>query len=207
MYNVGDIRTNSKGISFECISKSRVSPTLITDKEEYSYVWKAIIGGAGTGSDAPGTTIVLEDEEGNSVVAVLTDEEVDFTATPNDIREGMVAATDEGVTVGEKFIPSYFTSEGFIIIMPDKEFYIQPADHDLYDYTKLQALVCPFNTTIANSVSCEKVVIDNNLYEVLSTTSIGELERNHDNKTVELGIVNTTTVPYLVRYFTYKEVI
>lgn len=50
MFNIGDIRTDKNGLQFECIGKTRISPTLITDKEEYDYTWKAIVGGGAGGS-------------------------------------------------------------------------------------------------------------------------------------------------------------
>lgn len=46
-------------------------------------------------------TYILVDQDGNEIPAVLTDEEVDLTATAKDIRAGMTAVTDEGVVEGE----------------------------------------------------------------------------------------------------------
>lgn len=56
-------------------------------------------GSGGTVEVIP-DTLILVDENGVEVVAVMTDEEVDLTATANDIRLGVVAVTDEGIVTG-----------------------------------------------------------------------------------------------------------
>jgi len=205
MYKVGNTYTDTEsGRTYECQSVITVSPTLITGKAgtytTYSDITMDSI------KETPGNTVVLVDEDGNEVVAVLVDEEVDFTATPDDIREGMVAATDDGVTVGEKFIPSYHTTEGTKVVMPGKNFSIPLPDYGLYDYTELQSSICPFKSSVKKSVSCEKVVIEDKVYEVLTTESLSDVQRNSDSKAIELGLTNETSSPYLMRYITFKEV-
>lgn len=206
MSNVGTIfvDTDTKK-QYQCTADISISPTLINERVTKYGVWKNLVGSSAVTEITP-KTMVLEDENGNRVVAVLVDQEVDFTATANDIRKGMIAATDDGVTVGEKFIPTYLTSEGTKKVMPGEEFSIRLPDNDLYDYTRFQALICPYNTSILDSVSCEKVVINDNLYDVLSTDSIQKIFTNSEEQTIELGITNTSDLPYLIRYFTYKEV-
>lgn len=206
MYKVGDIYVNPiTEERYECIAKITTTPTY-TNKDGISMkIWNDVTYTKG-GSGEPAKTIVLRDDDGNEFVAVLVDEEVDFTATADDIREGKVAATDDGVTIGEKYIPTYLATQGFAIIMPKKSFSVKLVDNDLYDYSKFQAMVCGYNKTVAKSVSCEQVAIDNNLYDVLSTVSISEIQLNHDAKTIELGIMNETSSPYLIRFFTFKEV-
>lgn len=204
MYKVGDtyydVNTNK---SYQCTSVIRISPTLINERELVSGTWSHSVS---SGSGEPAKTIVLEDADGNRVVAVLVDEEVDFNATANDIREGKIAVTDDGVTVGEKFIPSYYATSGYKIIMPGKTFSMKLPQYDMYDYTELQAIVCPFNKTPAASVACEKVVINGVLYDALSTTGLKDVVLDYENKTIEFGIENTSSSLYLIRYFTYKEV-
>ena len=68
-----------------------------------------------------GGTFLLCDEAGTEVVAVVVGEETLFTATENDIRLGAVAATDKGVTTGEKFIPSYVVTEAKFCLSLCKE--------------------------------------------------------------------------------------
>lgn len=167
-----------------------------TDTKDYA----ALIASIGAGK-----TYILRDEAGTEMVATVVGEETVFTATANDIREGMVAATDEGVTTGTKVIPSYHTVTGYMLIPSGGNFAIQFTD-ELYDFTKLQAIICPFADSIANSVAAEKVAIDEKVYAVNSAVSLATVTRDSENKTINLGIVNESETPYLLRYFTYKEI-
>lgn len=206
MYKVGDFYVNPvTDEKYECVAKITTTPTF-TNKDGISMkIWNDVTYTKGGGSE-PAKTIVLRDSEGNEFVAVLVDEEVDFTATADDIREGKVAATDDGVTVGKKYIPGYLASQGTKIIAAGKSFSVKLADNDLYDYSKFQAMLCVFDTNASNSVNCDKVVMENNTYNVLSTISLGETRLDHGNKTIELGFTNETSSPYLIRFFTMKEV-
>lgn len=149
-------------------------------------------------------TYVLVDEDGNEIPAVFVENKTVFTATENDIRVGTTAVTESGVTVGTKEIPSYVTLEGYRAITNNSKFLIYAGDN--YDYTKLQAIICPFNKSINASVSAEKVVIDNNVYPVQSTVSESTVLVDVDNARIDLGLTNTSGKPYLIRYFTYKEI-
>ena len=149
-------------------------------------------------------TYLLEFEDGTTVPAVMVDTETVFTATANDIREGSVAATDAGVTTGTKFIPPYFTSAGYKVIVKGREFNISFPERDAYDYTAFQAIICPFNTSMAKSVAAEKVVIEDNVYLANSTESISTLSKDADVKSIKLGIANDSDKNYIVRYFTYR---
>lgn len=150
---------------------------------------------------------ILETEEGKEIPAVLTAQEVIFDATPNDIREGKVAATGDGVTVGKKVIPSYHTNEGCRYIKPGTRFSIFLKSLDLYKYTKMLAIICPYNNSIPESVSAEKVSIDGKVYNVNSTISIAIVSSNDSEKSIDLGITNETDKPFVLRYITYKEII
>lgn len=151
-------------------------------------------------------TYLLRDEEGNEVVGVLVDEETIFDATENDIREGVTAATGEGVTVGTKVIPSYHTSEGYRYIPVGSECTIPLPVLDKYDFTKLQVIVCLFNTTAEDSVSSEHIVVENRVYPVRSAVSISTVTKNAENKSIDLGMINNGTAPLVLRFFTYKEI-
>lgn len=148
-------------------------------------------------------TCILVDEDGSELTVVLTDEEVDLTATANDIRAGFIAVTDEGITQGTKEIPIYQTREGFRAVPAGGRFILPTETH--YDYTKLQAILCPYNTSNTNSVSAEKVVINDKLYNVLNTSSVSTVIKDKDNFRIDLGIVNESARPYVIRYFMYKE--
>lgn len=163
-----------------------------------------VYGNAVGGIVGYGKTFVLTDENGNELTGVVTGEEVIFTADPVvDIREGKVAATDAGIVTGSKQIPSYNTNEGRRIITHGSEFAIPSSD---YDYTNLQAIICSFNTNIDNSVSAEKVVINDNVYDVQSTESISSIQKDSTTTSIKFGIVNTSGKPCLIRYFMYKEI-
>lgn len=161
-------------------------------------------GGGGTTEVDP-TTIILVDEDGTEMTAVLTDKEVDLNATANDIRLGTVAVTDEGVTEGTKDIPAYYTFEGFRKISAGSALKINLYS-DLCEYTKFQALVCAFNTNTNDSVSTEKVSIEGKVYEVNSTTALADVTVDSENQAIDLSLVNDSDKPVVIRFFTYKEV-
>ena len=147
-------------------------------------------------------TYILEDEAGNEVVAVLVDTETVFDATPNDIRIGKTAVTDDGVTVGEKVIPSYNTSEGAKVI-PSGSRITLPTPN--YKYTKLQAIICSFNTNLDDSVSAENVVINNRVYNVQSVIPLSVVSTESYGE-IDFGIINSFSQPCILRYFSYKEI-
>lgn len=150
-------------------------------------------------------TYILVTEEGEEFPAVLVDEAIVFDATANDIRLGTTAATQFGVTEGTKVIPSYHTEEGYWLIPSGSAFSI-PMD-ELYDFTKLQVIICPWVGSIAGSVAAEKISLDEKVYAVNSTESLATVERDSENKEINLGITNDSGSLYLIRYFTYKEIV
>lgn len=151
-----------------------------------------------------GKTFILVDEDGNEITGVCVDNPVVFTANATeDIREGKVAATDEGVVTGSAVIPNYETYEGTKVIPNGSTFLVPMNEH--YNYTKFQAIICNYNTSFANSVAADKVVINDNVYIVQSTDVLSTIVQNQDNSTIDFGITNTSGQPYLIRYFMYKE--
>ena len=149
-------------------------------------------------------TYILVDESGNEFPAVYVDSERVFTATANDIRKGTVAANNDGIVEGEKEIPSYQTTEGYQIVTAGSALKFKlPADR--CKYTKLQAIVCAFNTSLTNSVAAEKVAVYDNLYAVNSTESLAKVTVDITNSTVVLGVNNENSKPCIIRFFTYKE--
>lgn len=154
-----------------------------------------------------GGTFLLCDEAGTEVVAVAVGEETIFTATENDIRKGTVAATDKGITTGEKVIPSYHTTEGVKVVTNGSMFETLPfTDLPLYDFTKFQAIICPFSESLNGSVAAEKVAINEGVYAVNSTELLSTVIKDSDSKKIKLGISNQSGKTYLMRYFTYKEI-
>lgn len=148
-------------------------------------------------------TYILVDEDGNEVPAVFVENETRFTATANDIRIGTTAVTDSGVTEGTKEIPSYQTTEGFIMIMPGKEFAI--TNFKRFEFTKLQAIICAFSSNIDGSVAAEKVSINGKVYSTNSTSELSAVSTNSSDRSIRFGVINSSDKPYILRYFTYKE--
>lgn len=153
---------------------------------------------AGTVIEDTTQTFILVDEDGNEVPAVLVDEEVTLTATANDIRINTTAVTEAGVTVGEKVIPAYHTTEGMVGILPGEAFAIERMGDDC-DFTKLQAIFC------TDSVAAQNVCINTKVYAVNSTEVISDVTIDVNTQTINFGLVNNSTIPYILRYFTYRE--
>lgn len=149
------------------------------------------------------STYILVDADGNEIPAVLLDEEVTLTATAaTDIREGTTAITSEGLVTGEKQIPAYYVNAGYRIVTNGSKFAVTTPRGE---YAKFQALICPYDKTPNNSVKTERVVIDDNVYEVLSTEPIATVIKKVNNDHVDLGITNNSGSMYLIRYFMYRE--
>lgn len=155
------------------------------------------------GGGAPLKTLILQDEDGNEITGVVVGQETIFTATDNDVRENMVYAGDAGVSTGTKVIPSYHSREGHRVITNGSDFILPNVD---YDYTKLQAIICLWNTTLQDSTYADKVVINDNVYNTQSTVVIAEVMKDDNNAWVDFGITNTSGSPCLIRYFMYKEI-
>lgn len=149
-------------------------------------------------------TYILVDSDGNEIPAVLVDEEVTLTATANDIRLGTIAVTNDGVTEGSKVIPAYHTTEGSKVVPVGSMLKIPLSDYKC-QYTKLMVLVCEFNTSMSNSVSTQMVSIGNKVYSVKSTDPLSTVTVDVASQSINLGLVNTSSRPYILRYMTYKE--
>lgn len=171
--------------------------------DEMPDMIEAIEGnGAATYSD---TTYIIVDENGYEVPATLTEEVVELTASAKtDIRAGTTAVTDEGVVTGEKEIPAYITDQGVSIVKPGMALDIYMYS-DSCQYTKLQVIVCAYNTGYDDSVAAEMVVVNDNLYEVKSTEALAAVTVDADAQSIKLGIVNEGENSLLIRYVTIKE--
>ena len=151
-----------------------------------------------------GKTLILIDEDGNEITGVIVGQETVFTAGDNDVREGFVYAGDSGMSTGTKDIPAYHTSEGYKLIPAGSDVKITGAAD--YDYTKLQVLICTFNTEASDSVATEKVSINGNVYAANSSEIISTVTIDSENKTINLGFTNNGKTSLIVRYFMYKEI-
>ena len=149
-------------------------------------------------------TYILVDEDGNEMAAVAMDERVELTADKDlDIRSGTTAITNDGVVTGTKEIPACVTAQGVRVISAGSDVTLVHTD---YDYTKLQALFCAFNTSLNDSVATEKVVINDAVYNVSSTEALSTVTKDHDNTRIVFGITNDSDSRCLTRYFMYKEI-
>ena len=151
-------------------------------------------------------SFLLETEDGVQLVGVTVGEETIFDATDNDVREGKVYASDGGVSTGTKFIPSYHTTNSSRLIKAGSEFLIPLLKYDLYDYTKIQAVICPYNISMSQSVAAEKTILNDKVYPVQSNEILSSLTKDDENKSICFGIINNTDIPYVIKYFTYKEI-
>ena len=149
-------------------------------------------------------TYILVDENGVEVPAVLVDDKVTLTATTNDIRIGTTAVTEQGVVTGEKVIPVYHTLEGYTVITAGSPVCILAIKN--CEYTKLQALICAYNSSITNSVATEKVCVNDHVYPVNSTNPLSSVTVDVDTRTIDLGITNDSGKLQILRYFMYKEI-
>lgn len=152
----------------------------------------------------PMQTFILVDEDGHEMECFLTEEEVELNATPNDIRIGMTAVTDTGVTVGEKEIPTYTTTEGTKTIEPGRQLTISMYS-DACFYTRLLVIICEYNTSLSDSVSAVMTVIDNKLYTVGSVNPLADVTVDTENQSINLGITNTGDKNLVIRYASIKE--
>lgn len=166
-----------------------------------------IVGNVIGGNPVTPRTFMLEMEDGSKIAGVLTESDTEITADANDIRQGKTALLDSGLIVGKKVIPAYHTNGGAVAIPNGSTYKIKTLKIlDLYDFTKMLAIVCDFNTNLSNSVAARTVVINRNVYAVLSTISLSEVMVNHEEKTIDLGIKNETGKPQILRFITYKEI-
>jgi hypothetical protein len=139
------------------------------------------------------------------IAAVVVDEENVFDATENDVRKGMTFASNSGVKVGTKDIPAYRITCGWVYVLPNDSFSILLDNYTMYDYTKLQCMISKFNTTIEDSISVDRVVIENSSYAVNSTEKLSSVTKNSQTKSIDLNLTNNTSDTYIIRYFTYRE--
>lgn len=183
-------------------SKKNLADTLVS-KGEVANVKEPFDDLVQKAADYIPKSYIFVDEEGNEVAGTLVEEKTVFDATENDVREGKVFATELGVKTGTKVIPIYFAHQGSKIVTAGKAFTINGNN---YDYTKLQAMICLYNSNSANSVATEKVVINDNVYMVQSVDSIAVVTKDDTTKNIVLNITNDTNKPQILRYFYFREV-
>lgn len=197
---VNKIKSDIKAVADAIREKNNLTGELTLEQMADEVAWIS-----GTGEEDQ--TYILIDEDGNELPAVRTEEVVALTATANDIRIGTLAVTDQGIIEGSKEIPSYNTSEGYRLIPSGSKFELPTlVSLERYNFTKFQAIICPYAGSISDSVAAEKVAINEAVYNVKSTEIVSTVIRNENSKTIDLGFTNEGEDPCLLRYFTYKEI-
>lgn len=157
----------------------------------------------GIGS-VPLKTVILEDESGNTITGVVTESKVIFDATPADVRIGKTFASDEGICHGENTI-TYRTSEGSELVLPGEDFSIIGLySYNKYRYTKLQCVISKY-TSSTDKTAIEKIVLNDNVYNVGSSNVISTVTKDDKEKTINLNISNDTNDTYIIYFFTYSE--
>lgn len=147
-----------------------------------------------------GKTLVLVDDDGNEITGVIVGQETVFTAGAGDIRLGLVAGTEDGVTEGTREIFQYRTEKGLKVIDPGATFVIHMPENNKHQYTELQCMIAPFSDRYAIT----QVVLDNGVY-LTSGEKVSDVTSNDQDKTIDLNIINSTEDIFLIHYFMYKE--
>lgn len=163
-----------------------------------------IYGNMVGGGTAPLKTLILTDENGNEVIGVVTESVQVFDATPADVKIGKTFVSNDGIGVGED-TKTYRTEQGSVIISANKKFLIPLYEYNLYDYTKLQCIIAPYNINPANSTAADMVVIGDSVYAVKSTEKISDVSKDTDLQAINLNIINNSESKYIIHYFTYRE--
>lgn len=160
--------------------------------------------GNATGGFGNPKTYILTDNNGKEITGVLVDNVTVFDATPEDVRVDKVFASDEGVQTGVD-TKTYRTTMGSKVILKGESFSIPLVEYDGYNYTQFNAMISSFNTTISDSISVNKISINDSVYAVNSTTKLADVTKNSSTKSIDLNIVNNTNGSCVIHYSTYKE--
>jgi hypothetical protein len=159
-----------------------------------------MINGNMVGGTAPIKTVKIVDDDNNEFFGVVTGSEVIFTATDNDVREGFVYASNDGISTGTKIIPSYHTRYGSKIIPANTEVRITTPE---YNYSNLLVVIATYDTSMAKSVLSTYVSVNNAMYEVGSATKLSDITVDEANEQINLGF--TVTKKSVVRYLVTRE--
>lgn len=145
---------------------------------------------------------VLSNADGSKkIYAQLSSKEpITLTATENDIRLGSTAITNVGYTEGSKDIPAYHSTTGRKIILAGQNVAISLPR---YEYTKFQATISNYNTSIDDSVEVVASTIEDSVYEAKSTTKLADITIDASSQSILLNV--TADVKSVLRYFTMKE--
>ena len=68
-------------------------------------------------------------------------------------------------------------------------------------------IVCRWDTSLSASLVDTHKVLNSNIYEVGSNIAAAKITKDSENKLINLGLTNTSDVPIVIRYCTYKEIV
>lgn len=160
----------------------------------------SIYGNATGGFGFP-KTFVFQDKDGNEIaLGVVTDQEQIFDATDNDVREGIVYASENGVSTGTKIIPVYYAGYGEKIVLANEEAIITTPE---YNYDNLMVIISTYSTSLSQSFVSTYVSIYNAMYPIGSDTKISDIIIDKENGKINLGI--TVDEKSVLRYFIIRE--
>lgn len=142
-----------------------------------------------------GKTFIIEDDNGNEIVGVITANEQVFDATPADVKLGKTFAYEGGVGVGTNASAAVASS---CVIAPGAPLTIAL---DEYDYTKLQCIIFVHN----NPANIVGYTVDDSVFLIGSSEKVATISRNADAQLIDLNINNDSAQEYEIRYFTYRE--
>ena len=166
-----------------------------------SNIFGNVVGGPGVPK-----TFIIEGEDGTEIIGTVVGNETLLTATPDDIRKGKIAATDDGIVEGTKDIPAYSTRSAYRLVANNKSLSIPLNENDRYDYTKFQCIVAVYSSDYSNTAITKYVSINDVLFSVETNEKVSDITKNHNTKTIDLNITNNSGSNYLIFYFTYKEI-
>lgn len=150
-------------------------------------------------------TYILTDENGTELATgVIVGEKTVFNATPADVKVDKVFASDEGVQTGTD-TKTYRTTIGTECVLNGESLSVHLDKYGEYNYTKFTAMVSSFNTTCSDSVAVNKIVLNDAVYGVNSTTKLADVTKNSSTKSIDLNIVNNTGSTCVIHFSTYKE--
>ena len=138
-----------------------------------------MIYGNATGGFGMPKLIELTDENGNTLIGTVTDSAISLDATRDDVKIGKTFASSEGILEGKNTI-TYRTRMGYRIIQPGENFSIPMSDYNQYDYTQLQCIIAPYNTSFADSVAADKIVAQSQ-NDQHDRNGINGIENGHRN--------------------------
>lgn len=163
-----------------------------------------MIYGNATGGFGMPKMIEITDENGNTVIGAVTDSAINLDATRNDVKIGKKFASNDGISEGTD-TKTYRTTYGVKGILPGESFTILLDKYDSYDYTRFQAVIAEFNTTLSDSTSVVQTALNDVVYNVNSATKVSDVSKNLLTKSIDLNITNNTDNTYVIHYMTYRE--